>query len=98
VSRCKLEGFPTVLRSAIDRSNVDCWFCSMNHGVSQLKSHDCQISIGHSSTERMSGDICFKKLLGYYMELMLQIISCCTVSLTIPILSTVKRQILLYSR
>jgi len=46
----------------------------------------------------MSADVCLKFSPGYCLQLMLTFKSCCTVSLTIPYLLTVKRQIRLCSR
>jgi len=50
---------------------------------------------GYASQERTSGDVSLKKSQGSYMKLRLKIESHCIVSVTIPILVTVKMVILL---
>jgi len=45
----------------------------------------------------MSADVCLKNSQGYDMKLMLTIKLCCMVSVTIPVLLTVKEHVLLCS-
>jgi len=92
---CRLQGFLTVPRYAISRSDVVCLFTRINSGLRPPKSHDCLIYTGYASRERTSGDVCLKKSKGSYMKLTLKIESYCIVSITIPILVTVKTLILL---
>jgi len=98
VYRCKLQGFPTALQCSICRSIVVCVLAGMNCGVRQRKLHDCQLLIGHCLKDRTSTDVCLKESLEWYMKLTLTIKSCCTVSLIIPHLLTVKREVLPCSR
>jgi len=95
---CKLQRCPTSPRCAIGRSDAVRLFTWIQCGVQQPRSNDCQIYIAQGWRDRMSADVCLKYSPGYYMKLMLSIKSCCTVSLTIPNLLTVKREILLCSR
>jgi len=91
---CRLQGFLTVPRFAISRSDVVCLFTRINSRFGPPKSQHCLISTGYALWERMSGNVCLKKSQGSYMELMLKIKSYCIVSITIPILVTIKTLIL----
>jgi hypothetical protein len=57
---CKLEGFPTCPQFAISESDVVCLITMINCGVRPPKSPDYLISIGSSSSERTSADVCLK--------------------------------------
>jgi len=95
---CKLQGFPTAPQVAKSRSDVVCLIKGINRGVRPPESPNRFISIGCCWRERTSADVCLKKSPGYYMKMTLTIMSCCTVSVTIPDLLTVKREIFLCSR
>jgi hypothetical protein len=75
-----------------------CLLTGIKYGVRQPRSHDCQLCIGHYLRERTSADVCLKISLGKYMKLILPMKSYCTVSLTIPVLLTVKRKVSVCSR
>jgi len=94
----KLQEFPTAQQVAKSRSDVVCLITGTNCGVRPPESPNRYILIGCSSKERTSADVCFKQFPGYYMKMTLTIISCCTVSVTIPDILRVKREILLCSR
>jgi len=95
---CKLQGFPTAPQVAKSRSDVLCVITGTNCGVRLPESPNRYILIGCCFRQRMSADDCLKLSPGYYMKMTLRIMSCCTVSVTIPDLLTVKREILLCSR
>jgi len=94
----KLQWFPTAPWFAISRSDVICLIRGIYCGVRQPNLHDCHIWIGHCMREWMSADFCVKESQGYSMKVTLAIMSGCIVSLTIPIVLTVKREMLLCSR
>jgi len=91
---CWLHKLPTILWFAPSRSNVVWLFTAINHSEQQPKSRVCEIQTMHSSTERMSADVCLKKSLGSYMRQMLNFMWWCMVSIAIPNVVTVKTQIL----
>jgi len=92
---CMLWGFPSIAQFPLSRSDVVSMYTAIHSGVPQQKSLDCQIYTRNSSRERMPGEACLKKSPGYYVKLTLTTKAYCTVPLTIPILVTVKTQILL---
>jgi len=87
---CRLQGFLTVPQFAISRSNNISLFTRINSGFRPPKSNDCLIYTEYASRERTSGDVCLVKSQGSYMGLTLKIKSYFVVSITIPILVTVK--------
>jgi len=95
---CKLQGCPTAPQVAKSRSDVVYLITGMNCGVRPPESPNGYILIGCCSRERTTADVCLKDSPGYYMKITLTIMSCCTGSVTIPDLLTVKREILLCSR
>jgi hypothetical protein len=94
----KLQEFPTALRFAISQSDVVWLLAGIHCSARKPKSHDGQILIEYWLRERTSADVCLKWSLGDYMKLMLTIKSCCTISITIPNVVTVKIDILFCSR
>jgi len=89
---CTLQGFPTVLQLAVFWSDVVCLITGMNRGKRWPKSDVCNIQTPNDWTERTSCDIRLTKSLGCYMRYTSKIKSCCTVSITIPNVMTVKTQ------
>ena len=68
---CRLRWFPTVLQFAASRSDVVCLITGINSGELFPKSQCCKIQKAHSSTERTSGVVHFKKRLCSYMKVLL---------------------------
>jgi len=94
----KLQGFPTAPQFAKCWSDVVCFFTGINYGIRPPKSPNCWILIGCRSREMMWADVSLKYTPGYYMKRTLSIMLCHTVSVTIPDLLTINREILLCSR
>ena len=53
---------------SVSRSDVVCWFTATYRDEWVLISRVWEIQKGHPSTERTSGDVCLKTLLGSYMN------------------------------
>ena len=72
---CQLHGLPTILRFGPSWSVVVCLFTGINHSEQRSKSRVCVIKRVHSSSERISADVCLKKSLGSYIIKTLNIMS-----------------------
>ena len=94
---CLLHREPTVIQFAPGWSDHLCLFTGINCGEWPPKSCLCDLYTVHYSTKRTSADVCLNKSLGSYMQLTLNIMSWCMVSIAIPNVDRVKSQILLCS-